>query len=83
MFEEFSVVWQGFDCVNHEILLAKLHFYGIQGAFEDWFGFHLSNRKQKGEIKPPHTTKTFFSDWGTLKHEVPLGSNLGPLLFIR
>ena len=28
--EEFSVIWQKtFDCINREILLAKLHFCGI------------------------------------------------------
>jgi len=24
-----------FDCMNHEILLAQLHFYGIQGVSEN------------------------------------------------
>ena len=27
-----------FDCANHEILSAKLHFYGIWGVSEDWYG---------------------------------------------
>jgi hypothetical protein len=25
------------DCMNHEVLLAKLHIHGIQGVPEDWF----------------------------------------------
>jgi hypothetical protein len=36
-----------FDCVNHEILLTKLHFFGIQGATASWFRSYLTNRKQK------------------------------------
>jgi hypothetical protein len=38
------------DRVNHEILLTKLHFYGIQGVTIDWFRSYLTNRRQKVEI---------------------------------
>ena len=44
LLEEFSVT---FDCVNHEILLAELHFYGISWVSEDWFRSYLTNRRQK------------------------------------
>jgi hypothetical protein len=73
---------KAFDCVNHEILLAKLHFYGIQGVMADWFRSYLVNRRQKVGIRSPSSTQNFFSDWGLLKHGVPQGSILGPLLFI-
>jgi hypothetical protein len=39
------------DCVNQEILVAKLHYYGIQGTVANRFRSHLTNRKQKTEIK--------------------------------
>jgi len=73
---------KAFDCVNHEILLTKLHFYGIQGITVDWFRTYLTNRKQKVEIKSPNSTHNLVSDWGILKHGVPQGSILGPLLFL-
>jgi hypothetical protein len=59
------------DCVNHEILLSKLHFYGIQGINIHWFRSYLTNRKQKVEIKPSNSTHNLVSDWGILKHGAP------------
>ena len=78
----FCDLAKAFDCVNHEILYAKLHFYGIQGVCEDWFRSCWTNRRQKVEVKSPNTAPNFFPNWGTLKHGVHQGSILGPLLFI-
>jgi hypothetical protein len=78
----FCDLSKAFDCGNHEILLKKLHFYGIQGVTTDWFRFYLTNRRQKVEIKSPNSTQNFFSDWGILKCGAPKGSILGPLLFL-
>jgi hypothetical protein len=35
-------------CVNHEILPAKLHYYGIQGTAANWLKSYLT---EKNEIK--------------------------------
>jgi hypothetical protein len=78
----FCDLAKALDCVNHEILLAKLHFYGIRSVYADWFKSYVTNRRQRVEVKSPNTTQNFFSDWGTLKHGVPQGSILGPLMFI-
>jgi hypothetical protein len=75
----FCDLAKAFDCVNHEILLVKLHYYGIQGTVANWFRSYLTNRKQKTEIK---SFEKYSSKWGTVKHGVPHRSNLGPLLFL-
>jgi hypothetical protein len=50
---EYSDLAKAFDCVNHVILLTKLHFFGIQGATANWFRSYLTDRKQEIEIKSP------------------------------
>jgi len=58
----FFDLTKAFDCVNHEILLPKLHSYGVLGVSEDSFRSHLTNRGRKVEVKSPNLTQNFFSD---------------------
>jgi hypothetical protein len=76
----FCELQKTFDCVNHNILLTKLEFYGVTGTTLKLIKSHLEGRYQK--VILDGNLPNFNSDWGEIKHPVPQGSILGPLLFL-
>lgn len=67
---------KAFDTVNHKILIYKLQRLGIRGLAGNWFYSYLNGRKQFVEI---NSVKSNLVD---IKHGVPQGSILGPILFL-
>lgn len=67
---------KAFDCVNHDILIKKLNFYGIRGIPLNWFQSYLNNRKQLVRAND------IDSSLKNIVCGVPQGSVLGPLLFL-
>ena len=72
----FIDLQKAFDTVNHRILLQKLEHYGIRGIALQWFQSYLHNRKQFVSVNG-HSSRLSNITCG-----VPLGSVLGPLLFL-
>ena len=66
---------KAFDCLQHDLLLAKLNAYGFDYRSLKLISSFLSNRKY---ITKTHSS---FSKWKHLLIGVPEGSVLGPLLF--
>jgi hypothetical protein len=78
----FCDLQKAFDCVNHDILLSKLRFYGIKGKFFNLLSSYLQNRYQKVQLNNKNSMTVISSDWNIAPYGVPQGSILGPLLFL-
>jgi hypothetical protein len=66
---------KAFDSICHERLLQKLQNVGASSSSVDWFQSYLSNRYQVTRIGQSTSTSLL------VRHGVPQGSILGPLLF--
>ena len=61
-----------FDCINHELLIAKLNAYGFDSPSRKFISAYLNFRKQRTKVSSP------FSDYINILFSAPQGSIAGP-----
>ena len=66
---------KAFDCLDHELLIAKLNAYGFSLPALRLIHDYLSHRKQKTRVNDS------YSEWLAVMFGLRQGSILGPLLF--
>ena len=66
---------KAFDCIPHELMIAKLSAYGIDNTSVKLIYNYLKGRNQRVKINAE------YSSWKEILNGVPQGSAIGPLLF--
>ena len=67
---------KAFDCLNHELLLAKLNAYGFDLAALQFTCSYLKERKQRTKVGSSYNL------WKEVSYGVPQGSILGDHYFL-
>jgi hypothetical protein len=65
---------KAFDCLNHDVLMSKLQFYGITGKAKSWFESYINNGYQRVYLSDPSTN---LSTWKKNNRWCPPGFNFG------
>ena len=66
---------KAYDCLPHDLLIPKLGAYGLDRSSLRLLMDYLNSRKQQTKVG------SSYSKWSEIKHGVPQGSIVGPLLF--
>ena len=66
---------KAFDCIDHELIIAKLHAYGFNIKSLELIPSYLYDQIQRVKIN------SSFSHWSKVQSGIPQGSIKGPLLF--
>ena len=66
---------KAFDCIDHNLLIAKLDAYGFEKQSIEFLHSYLTKRKQRTKVDSAYSSREM------LLSGVPQGSILGPLLF--
>jgi len=64
---------KAFGSLNHNILLSKLQFYGVNGKAKSWFESYLNCRYIRVQILDEELNQTIFSAWEKITDGVPQG----------